>query len=162
MLQPIYLVCGIPGSGKTFVCKQLASRFSYVPHDEHISNQKGESPIYRHKMALLSAARNEGKPVIGECPFMISVMIEELRQAGAIVHPIFVLEPKEVIKKRYEQREGRPIPQQHLTRVDSIMGTARKYAEFSGSSQNVLNYFQHQGLILKPMAARFPPFRIVK
>lgn len=162
-MQDIWLLCGVPGSGKSWVCRQLTQRFNYIPHDEHITpGQRGVSPIEKHKFALIYAAKEGMKPVIGECPFMMSVMIEELRKLGATVHPVFVLEPAHVIKERYEKRENKPIPQQHLTRVNSIAGDARKYGEYSGSSGDVLAYMSRQGLIAQPAAHRFPTLKVIK
>lgn len=101
----IYLICGAPGSGKTWVAKQLADKALWVPHDKHAVGQ--------YYKALLAA--DKGKtPVIGEAPFRASVLIAQLEKGGAKVQPIYISEPDEVIAERYSQREGRPIPSAHL------------------------------------------------
>lgn len=101
----IYLICGAPGSGKTWVAKQLADKATWVPHDKHA--------VGEYYKALL-AADGQGKQVIGEAPFRASVLIGQLQKAGAKVQPIYISEPDSVIAERYAQREGKPIPTQHL------------------------------------------------
>lgn len=140
--QPIYLICGVPGSGKTWVCNQVADKFHFVPQENFISKDRTIAPNHLHREALLTAATKENKPVIGECPFMISIMINELKARGADVRPVFVLEPEHVVKMRYERREVRPIPKQHLTRVATVRQRARQYGIFSGSSDSVLQYLK--------------------
>lgn len=143
--QPIWLVCGVPGSGKTWVCNQLTEHFNYVAHDannDFKNRPKTESPITQHKAAILKAARTSEKPVIADCPFMISILIGELKQAGADVRPVFVIEPEWLVKRRYEAREKKPIPKQHLTRVNTVKLRARTHGIFHGSSEEVLSYFR--------------------
>lgn len=141
--QNIWLVCGVPGSGKTWVCEQLQDRFHYVAHDQYIAPKAlKESPIGRHKAALIKAALKEVKPIIGEVPFMMSIMINELRAAGMTVHPVFVLENEGTVRTRYEKREKKPIPKQHITRIKTVGLRAKEYGFFSGTSEEVLRYLK--------------------
>ncbi len=56
MAQKIYLVCGVPGSGKTWVCKQLTDKFQYVAHDDY--------PVAQYSSALYKEAQNATKSLI--------------------------------------------------------------------------------------------------
>lgn len=141
-MQPIYLVCGVPGSGKTWVCEQMTDHFTFLPQKNYIV-KGADSPIAHHKAALMKAARESERPILSEVPFMISIIIRELEAAGHKVHPVFVIEPEHVVKRRYEAREKRPIPKQHITRVNTVRQRAMELGEFFGSSDDVLSYFQN-------------------
>jgi hypothetical protein len=141
-MQPIYLVCGVPGSGKTWVCERVLDHYHWVPQDQYITKDRAISPIELHKKALIQAARTEVKPIIGEVPFMISIMIGELRGLGHDVRPVFVIEPPWLVKRRYEAREKKTIPQMHLTRVATVRQRANALSLFSGKSEDVLAYLR--------------------
>lgn len=128
-MQPIILICGVPGSGKTWACKQVEDKYWYVPHDDF--------PVADYHKALLKAARMGDKPILGECPFRVSVLIEELRDAGGIVHPYYIVEDEATTIKRYEARTDKTIPKMHLTNL-------RKYAERGPSftSEDMLKYLK--------------------
>lgn len=129
-MRPIYLLCGVPGSGKTWVAKQVAKDFLYLPHDDH--------EISSYARALITASRKNDKPVLGEAPFRISVLIDELKRHGANVKTYFVIESADVVKSRYETREKKPIPKQHLTRIKTVKERARQYQGKVGTSEEVL------------------------
>lgn len=107
-MQPIYLLCGVPGSGKTWVATQL-NQFSYVPHDKY--------PVADYHKHLLASARHSNKPVLGEAPFRISVLVDHLKDQGAEVKTYYISEPEIVVKSRYEARDKKDIPKQHLTNL---------------------------------------------
>lgn len=141
-MQDVWIVAGVPGSGKTWIAKQLAKDFTWLPQEDYISKEKGESPIASQRDAIIEAAKTSDKPILSESPFMISILIKELRAKGLTVHPVFVIEPEWLIKRRYEAREKKPIPKQHLTRVATVKNRAREYGVFHGSSDQVLKFFQ--------------------
>src|SRR4051812_36514432 len=95
--QPIYLVCGVPGSGKTWVCDQLKDHFDYVPHDSYL--------IAQYADALIKRAEHSDRPVLGEAPFRISLLIDQIRKEGIQCRAYFVIEPEHTVKARYEKRE---------------------------------------------------------
>jgi hypothetical protein len=130
MSKPIYLVCGVPGSGKTWCCEQLDGKFNYVPHDDYLVSQYTD--------ALIKRAEYSDRPVLGECPFRISILISDLRKAGMQVHPYFIVEDPETVKKRYQLRERKPIPKQHITRMKTIRERAAAYGTGIGTSQQIL------------------------
>lgn len=107
-LQTIHLICGVPGSGKTWIAKQL-DQYNWVPHDEHIGKDKD------YVSALISEAKKSSKPILAEAPFLTRKLIGELRERGAEVVAYHIDEPPAVIKQRYEQDRKKPFPQRYVT-----------------------------------------------
>lgn len=137
MQQPIYLVVGTPGSGKTWVCKQLETKFAYLSHDDFINQS---SVDYTNAAARLADYSNV--PILIETPFSVSKIVEPLMKRGFVVIPVFIIETEEVTSKRYEDREGRPIIQGHLSRIATYINRAREMGAFKGTSQEVLDYLK--------------------
>lgn len=129
----VYLVCGVSGSGKTWVCKQLANKFTYVPHDEHFKD---------HVAAVFRAGLKSDKPVITEVPFAERDAKTKLEYLGCNVIPIFVVETPETVRKRYFQREGKEPQKAALTRAVSITERAKEWKTPMGTSSEVLKYLQ--------------------
>ncbi len=133
-MSKVYLLCGVPGSGKTWVMKQLEDKFTCIHNDDYLGQYK--SMQYR---AINDAAR-KGKPVLADCPFAERPMRDELIHRGLEVVPIFIVEPPHVIQQRYEQREGKPVAQATMTRALSIKDRAVEWGAPFGSSFNVLKH----------------------
>ena len=129
MTNIVYLICGVPASGKTWVCKQLIGKFMYVPHDDHLKDFVG---------AVTRAASISDKPILSECPFGERKIKEQLEANGLFVVPMFIVEDMHVIAQRYVEREGRYFPKQHATRAISIKDRAIEWDAFYGTSQEVL------------------------
>lgn len=132
-MQPIYVVCGVSGSGKSWVCTQLKEKFHYIPHDEHYEN---------HAIVASMASKVASRPVITECPFAERVLREELEDRGHKVIPIFVIEDPYVVKRRYQSREGKPLPKAAFTRASTITKRAEEWKAPSGTSTQILKYLQ--------------------
>ncbi len=136
MIQTIYLVVGTPGSGKSWVCEQLKDKFEYISHDSY--------PKLANYLALAeSFAENGDKPVLIETPFSVSQIIGPLENKGFDVIPVFIIEDEETTSNRYESRENKPIPQGHLTRIQTYRERAHELQAFSGTSEEVLKYLQN-------------------
>lgn len=135
MKPTVYLICGVPGSGKTWVAKQLRDQFTYVPYDDH------------RKAGIVSAlkAKRGLSPLVTECPFGESELKAELEKAGFDVRPYFITEDTETIQARYEDREGKPLDQRAVTRSKTIGARAREWGAPSGTSAQVLKMLQHVG-----------------
>jgi hypothetical protein len=127
---PIYLLAGTPGSGKTWVCKQLEDKFDYLAHDDFPNPKTYISAIKR----LASFAT---KPILIETPFSVSTFTDSLP-----VTPVFIIESEEVTKSRYEARDNKPIPQGHLSRIKTYIDRAKELNAFSGTSEQVLEYLK--------------------
>lgn len=128
-MKPVYLICGVPGSGKTWVCEQLMDKFAYVPHDMFLKTHSG---------VVIYTASASPKPVITECPFGERLLREELEAVGCHVIPYFIIEKPEVIKARYEKRENRPLPKASHTRAASIIDRALEWKAPWGTSEQIL------------------------
>lgn len=128
-MQPIYLICGVSGSGKSWVCRQLAEKFHYIPHDEYYD---------LHPEMILEEARKSKKPLITESPFGERLLKERLEAEGMTVHPYFVIEKPEVVQKRYLEREKKELPKNALTRATTIVQRADEWKAPRGTSEQIL------------------------
>lgn len=134
--KSVVIVCGVPGSGKTWACLQLRDKFYYLPHDEY---QKNLAEAVAKTAALCD------QPVITECPFGERILKEKLETMGHKVTPYFIVEHPSVVKVRYEKRENRPVSQATLTRATTIMNRAKEWNAFFGTSQEVLKRLRDYG-----------------
>lgn len=129
-MQKIYLLCGVPGSGKSWVCEQLQEKFEYIANDDYI----GKDYI---KELFLRARRSE-KPVLADCPFAERKVREELENLKLTVVPYFIVESPQVVKKRYEARDLKPVPSNVVTRSMTIKNRADEWRAPHGTSSEVL------------------------
>lgn len=128
-MRKVYLLCGVSGAGKTWVCKQLKDKFHYIPHDEHYKD---------FTKATLNAALSADKDIITECPFGERLVRQELEKYNIKVIPYFVIEPPEVVEKRYFERENKPVQKAALTRATTIVNRADEWKAPRGKSDEVL------------------------
>lgn len=133
MNKKVYLVCGVSGCGKTWVCKQLVNTFNYVPHDLYYSN------IYR---VISNQARLSPKPILTEVPFAERVQRDTLTKMGFEVIPVFCIDDPDVIAARYLAREGKPIQKAAYTRAGTIVNRAQEWKAFHGKPHEVLAYLK--------------------
>lgn len=131
MTSTVYLVCGVPGSGKTWVCKQLYRLYTYVPHDEHIDGNLTLALVYEGRVAR--------KPLLTECPFGERVLKNKLEAHGFTVIPVFIVEDVRTVKDRYRTR-GRELPKSSATRAASIGQRADEWGSMKGTSEEVVNH----------------------
>ena len=128
-MQPIHLICGVPGSGKTWVAKQCTDKYEWVPHDDHA--------VAEYYKALIQLAKWGDKPVLGEAPFRVSVLVDQLKALGAYVEEHWIIEPLDVTKQRYEQRMSKPFPKQHYSNLMRYEEHTRGH-RYRGTSEEVL------------------------
>lgn len=133
-MKPIYLIVGVPGSGKSTIARQLAMQFTYVAHDDYMKGGYVE--------AIIKAARASVSPILAETPFSISEIRTPLEAAGFKVMPVFIIEPEDVLKSRYQKREGRPIIPGHLTRQKTYEKRAKDLGAFFGTADQVLDHLR--------------------
>lgn len=138
MIQTIHMVCGVPGSGKSWVCEQLTQQFTYVKHDDHIRKGPLATSATNALVSAVIAAATKGKPVLVDCPFAERELRSKLEAVGLTVVPYFIIEPTEIVKSRYERREGRPLPQPSVTRSVTIQERAHEWRAIWGSSEVIL------------------------
>lgn len=136
MKHPIYLLIGVPGSGKTWCTDRVAHRFHFLHHDGFF--------YLKHPGAylkdILEQAPTIEKPMLIEAPFSISETLNPLLAAGYDVKQVYILEPREVVAMRYLRREGKHCPPGHLTRLDTYRKRAEAGATFSGTTEEVVKF----------------------
>lgn len=133
MTQPVYLLIGAAGSGKTWVARQVLDKFTYVPHDQHYDEQVPE---------VIKAARISKKPVLTDTPFSIKTIMEPLKRYGIEVKPVFIIESYDVTKGRYEKREGKPVPKGHMKRLATYRQRAFELRAPFGTSSEILEFLR--------------------
>jgi hypothetical protein len=153
-MQPVYMVAGVSGSGKSWVCRQLKDKFNYVPHDicwthPHARPDKGDDPkwgppgsVSIHPDVISEMARYSKRPVLTEVPFAERELKETLERNGHQVIPVFVIEHPAVIAERYEKREGKPATKGVLARASSIIDRAKEWNAFHGTSEEVFKHLK--------------------
>jgi hypothetical protein len=132
MKKKVHMLIGCPSSGKSWACAQLKEKFTHVAHDDFI-----KAPT-SYVNAILKIAQSSQKPLLIEAPFSISQTKEPLEAAGLEVKPWFIIEKPDVLIDRYQKREGRPIPQGHLSRQLTYEERAKEMNAFKGTSSEVL------------------------
>lgn len=144
-MKEVYLIVGVPGSGKSWVAKQVSDKFTYVHHDGFIGHINHPEVYVK---AIKDAAKTAKKPILAEAPFSISQIKDPLEEAGFDVKPVFILEDPDILKTRYETdptRDGKPLPKGHLTRMKTYEERAKLWGAFSGTSSEVLEFLKMIG-----------------
>jgi gluconate kinase len=154
MTREVVLVCGVQGSGKSWVCRQLKRQYAYVPHDRcwtHPSAQpeQGDDAAWgppgsksTHVSEVISAAKHSRLPVITEVPFDERSVRDQLTGAGLQVTCVFVVEEPDVLARRYFLREKKSLPAGVQTRAAGLTRRAREWGCFSGTSDAVLKHLK--------------------
>lgn len=130
------MVCGVPGSGKSWVCEQLTQEYEYVKNDDYIGR------YYDYIAAIFNAARLSDKNILCDCPFKERPMREDLIARDLKVTPIFIVEHPDVVRRRYESREKKSVAKGTLTRAVSIQDRAIEWNAFWGTAQDVLKHLR--------------------
>ncbi len=129
----VYLLCGLPASGKTYICERLG--WSYVPNDSYMNR---ESSLVQAVVQIASRARLT--PVITDCPFGERVRREMLESMRIQVIPYFVLESVDVLWKRYQARPQRPLKREYfVSRAPGLKQRAIEWRAPHGTSDQILN-----------------------
>lgn len=129
----IYMVCGVPGSGKTWVCSQLLDKFEYIQHDKYT---KALPEV------LKFTCKNSAKPIITDCPFGERKLKESIELLGMEVIPVFIVEDPDLVKSRYETRDKKPFPKSGYTRRSTIVERAKEWNAVYGTSEFILEYLK--------------------
>lgn len=127
MAKIVYLLCGVPGSGKTWVAKQLTDKFNYIENDDFIASD----------WLIPIKNADKSKPVLLTTPFAERLRREVLEKEGYEVRPIFIVESPAIVAQRYAQREGHPATQSTLTRAKTILERAKEWNAPYGTSFEV-------------------------
>lgn len=142
MKQAIILLCGVPGSGKTWVLQRLAKKFATVQNDEYIAHTRA------HLAGVVAHVAAGDRPVLVDCPFGEREFKAMLEGHGLEVYPFFVVEPVDVVAQRYMTREGKPASQATLTRATTIADRAREWGAPAGTADEILEHLRE--LVVTP------------
>lgn len=135
-MKRVTMLCGVPGSGKTWVMNHLRDSYFCINHDDYISK-----PSMDLFSKIVYAAQGS-KPVIVDCPFAERDFRTKLESLGLSVVPVFIVEKPEVVNRRYRQREGKEASKATLTRANTIMNKAHEWRAYFGTSEEVLNHLR--------------------
>lgn len=151
----VYLVVGVSGSGKSWVCRQLADKFNYIPHDRCWTHptarpSEGLDPKWgpegcksTHVETIVKEVRKSDRPILTEVPFGERKIREDLEAAGVRVKPVFVIENPDIVASRYQKREGKPLHKAVYTRATTIKERAKEWGAYAGTSEQVLDHLRH-------------------
>ena len=151
----VYLIIGVSGCGKSWVCRQLVDKFNYIAHDRCWKHPKakpeeGLDPKWgppgcesTHLETILSEVKSSKKPIVTEIPFGERKFRENLEKEGIKVTPIFIIEDPKVVSSRYYAREGKHLPKPALTRATSIIERANEWEAVKGTSAEILEYLKN-------------------
>ncbi len=135
MNQAVILLCGVPGSGKTWVLDRLHDdKFTIVRNDDYIGHAPG------HLAGVVAVCAKGQKPVIVDCPFGERLVKDALEARGLEVYPFVIVEDPDVVAERYEAREGKPASKTTLARAYSISARADEWNAPRGTSSEILEH----------------------
>ena len=139
----ILLVAGPSGIGKSWVCKQLIDKITYVGYDEV------KRSIFDDK--ILHAATKDGIVLI-DMPIKVSTFIKRNEHLYNIM-PAFIEEDENIHRDRLESRGGK-WKDSIISRRDALKRRAKKYAHFVGTSAQVLHWLEERIEIYEREAAK--------
>jgi Zn ribbon nucleic-acid-binding protein len=127
----IFMVIGCSGSGKSWVCNQLKDDFQYISYDG--SRKRNHIP---------GLMEHSSKPKLYDPPIKVSTFFKRHSHRFNI-RCVAILETDDVVKERIKIRGG--IWTNSISKRNAVMvKRAAKYGEFSGTSQEVLDYLKAQ------------------
>jgi len=138
MAQTIYLLVGVPATGKTWIMDRLTDKYACLRNDDFISRMEHYAP------AIADVARISDKPLLVEAPFSMNRVMDPLLEEGLLVKPVFIIEKESTLIKRYDER-GRNeahIIKGHLSRQQTFKARVGEYNAFSGDSSDVLMHLK--------------------
>lgn len=136
-MSPVYLLIGVPCSGKTWVADALqkANSWLWVEHDAY--------HVEDYWKAVWYAAGAAGTPVIAEAPFRASVLKEQLEKKGVKVVECYITAPEALLEQRYEARKGLAYPKAFRTNLAKY-NARYKDLTIRGTSSEVLQLLKER------------------
>lgn len=124
-MQKVYLVCGVSGSGKSWVCERLADLIHY-----HSSDRDGKVDPTRSLE-------------LHDRTVHISTTIKDWRAKGMEVIPVFVMGDFLQVKLQIKSRGGK-ITKGLYRRWKRMKRLAPRYSAYTGSSTEVLKWLRRE------------------
>lgn len=126
----IYMLCGQSGAGKTTLINELDSKVTGISYDSYSNTNQ----LYE----ILGTCNTE-KVIVIDIPIKISNIYKDLSPYYNL-HPIFLIEPIEVIVSRIAKRGGK------ISNIDRryrrMLSLNKKFGEFSGNYEEVRDYIE--------------------
>ncbi len=141
MTKELVLLCGVPGSGKTWVIDHIKPKYVHLDHDK-IANHTRTTDAVRGIVNGALMLASSPKPIILDCPFAERVLRDKLCQADFKVTPIFIVEHPDTIMARYYHREGKAATPATITRARTIVERATEWKAMTGTSYEILEYLK--------------------
>lgn len=130
----VFLLCGVPGSGKTWVMDRLEGYgYQLLRNDDYFGPMRDLLVDDVHRAAL-----GGREPVLVDCPFAEREFRAKLVDLEIDVEPIFIVEPPDVVAARYQQRQGKPASKATITRATTILNRADEWQARRGTSKEIL------------------------
>ncbi len=135
-MQTVYLLVGVPGSGKTWVLDRLPpDKFTIIRNDDFIDCMPEHTP------AIVNASRAGGRPVICDVPFSMSMVTVPLGDAGVPMKAVYLIEDVNHLLLRWHERKTKQSAQDgHLTRQQTYQLRAMTSDAPCGTSDEMLEY----------------------
>jgi hypothetical protein len=122
-MSKVYLVAGVSGAGKSWVCEQLSHLAIYRPVDK-VGHIDPTQDIEIHDRTV-----------------KVSTTIKKYEQMGIEVYPVFVMGDFLQVKQQLVNRGGK-VTKNIYKRWKRMERLAEKYSKFTGSSQEVLKHLR--------------------
>ena len=129
-LPNLFIVFGCSGSGKTWLANQLTEKFHVVHYDK----------VRRAKLLEVLHSQPTDKPILLDLPIKISTFIKR-HSTEFNIRCVAVMGDFLQVKTQILKRDGK-ITKTLYKRWKIIQRRADKYAEFTGDSQQVLDYLR--------------------
>ena len=132
--QPIFVVIGVSGVGKSWVCSRL-DKFHYVSYDKLKTRDD--------RVTAIAAATWEDKPVVFDPVVHVSSYLKKLPSDQTYV--VCIIEDEQTIRSRLlGRRSVKGLTEAGLSRMKRIQWYADRKAKFSGTSSQVLDWIKSQ------------------
>jgi len=129
MKPKIYVLVGVPASGKSWVCSQLREQYHHLAHDEYARDAY---------VAALKSAAQGNRPILAEAPFNAADLVAKLRMSAIPTEQILVTAPLNTITARYYERNGKDYPANFRTNHGRYEADSSRFW-FSGTSSQVVD-----------------------
>lgn len=126
----IYVLAGVSGSGKSWVCEQLRDQFHYIPMDK-----------YKKNIGYMLNVTSNDKPILIDPTTNVSTYFKRLSDKYDVAL-VVIIEDKDTIIKRLEARGGNFT--KSIARRISRMKALSSRSIFSGTSHQVLDFLQNK------------------
>ncbi len=132
--RKIYLVIGLSGAGKSFVCSSVAPYSYRVKFDRLRGGEK--------RRQVLEQASQQHLPIVADITKLVSTTIKLNPEFQYSV--VFVNESLDIIRQRVEERGGRFNELASQRRQARLQNLSQRYGAFSGTADECTQWLKHE------------------